>query len=54
MKHALKTIGMATMSALMASGCVMLGPDFQEPSAPFESKWMEDAMVIEGKDNWIF
>lgn len=41
MKHSLKTIGMATMSALMASGCVMLGPDYQEPSAPFESKWME-------------
>lgn len=41
MTHSLKTIGMATMSALMASGCVMLGPDYQEPSAPFESKWME-------------
>jgi len=40
-KHSLKTIGIATMSALMASGCVMLGPDFQQPSAPVESNWME-------------
>jgi outer membrane protein TolC len=47
MKRSLKTIGLATLSALIASGCAMLGPDFQEPSAPVESNWLEvdDPMV---------
>lgn len=41
MKRHLQAIGIATVSAMMASGCVMLGPDFQEPRAPVESNWME-------------
>jgi len=41
MKRSLKTIGLATLSALITSGCAMLGPDFQEPSAPVESNWLE-------------
>lgn len=40
MKHCLQTIGMATLSALMVSGC-MLGPDYQQPDAPLESDWIE-------------
>ena len=47
MKRSLQTIGLVTLSALMASGCAMLGPDFQQPSAPVESNWLEvnDPMV---------
>ena len=41
MRRSLKTIGLVTLSALIASGCAMLGPDFQEPSAPVESEWLE-------------
>ena len=41
MRHSLQTLGLVTLSALFASGCAMLGPDFQEPSAPVESDWLE-------------
>ncbi len=41
MKRSLRTIGLATLSALIASGCAMLGPDFQQPDAPVESNWLE-------------
>lgn len=40
MKHCLQTIGMATLSALMVSGC-MLEPDYQQPDAPLQSDWIE-------------
>jgi len=41
MRRPLKTFGLVTLSALIVSGCAMLGPDFQEPSAPVESDWLE-------------
>ena len=41
MKRALKTIGFSLLSALITSGCAMLGPDYQEPAAPVETDWIE-------------
>jgi len=41
MKRSLQTIGITALSALITSGCAMLGPDFQEPTAPVESDWLE-------------
>ena len=47
MNRSWQTLGIATLSALIASGCAMLGPDFQEPGAPVESSWLyvEDPLV---------
>ena len=41
MRRSLQTIGLTALSALLVSGCAMLGPDFQEPTAPVESEWLE-------------
>ena len=41
MRRALKTISLSLLSALITSGCTMLGPDFQEPTAPVETDWIE-------------
>jgi NodT family efflux transporter outer membrane factor (OMF) lipoprotein len=41
MRRLLQTTGLAALSALIASGCATLGPDFQEPIAPVESEWLE-------------
>ena len=41
MKRALKTISLSLLSALVASGCTMLGPDFKQPSAPVATNWLE-------------
>lgn len=37
----LSTIGAFLLSTLVASGCTMLGPDYQEPDAPVETDWLE-------------
>jgi outer membrane protein TolC len=33
--------------ALLASGCTMLGPDYEEPTPPLETEWLayEDPML---------
>ncbi|RLA39124.1 MAG: transporter [Gammaproteobacteria bacterium] len=41
MKLSLKVIGVAALSALITSGCTMLGPDYQQPAAPVEDNWLE-------------
>ena len=41
MRRSLKTFGLAALSALITSGCAMLGPDYQQPNAPVESNWIE-------------
>ena len=41
MRRALKTISLSLLSALAASGCTMLGPDFKQPTAPVETSWIE-------------
>ena len=41
MKPALKTLVLPVLSALMVSGCAMLGPDYQEPDAAVETDWLE-------------
>jgi NodT family efflux transporter outer membrane factor (OMF) lipoprotein len=37
----LKSPGFALLSALIVSGCVQLGPDYQEPAAVVETDWLE-------------
>jgi NodT family efflux transporter outer membrane factor (OMF) lipoprotein len=37
----LKVTGFALLSALIVSGCVQLGPDYQEPAAVVETDWLE-------------
>ncbi len=41
MKRILKVTGFALLSALIVSGCVQLGPDYQEPAAVVETDWLE-------------
>ena len=41
MSHALKTTVLSALSALIVSGCAMLGPDYQEPDVPVETDWLE-------------
>jgi NodT family efflux transporter outer membrane factor (OMF) lipoprotein len=41
MSHALKTIVLPVLSALIVSGCAMLGPDYQEPDVPIDTDWLE-------------
>jgi NodT family efflux transporter outer membrane factor (OMF) lipoprotein len=40
-KRILKVTGFALLSALIVSGCVQLGPDYQEPAAVVETDWLE-------------
>lgn len=41
MGRALNTVGIAMLSALMMSGCTMLGPDYEQPPAALEDEWLE-------------
>jgi NodT family efflux transporter outer membrane factor (OMF) lipoprotein len=41
MRRTLKAIGFSLLSTLIVSGCVQLGPDYQEPDAPVETDWLE-------------
>jgi len=41
MSHAMKNAGLSLLSALLVSGCVPLGPDYQQPAAPVETDWVE-------------
>ena len=41
MSRILKVAGFALLSALIVSGCVQLGPDYQEPAVVVETDWLE-------------
>ena len=41
MRHKLKHIAVTALSGLLASGCAMLGPDYQQPDAPVGTDWLE-------------
>ncbi len=41
MSRILKVPGFALLSALIVSGCVQLGPDYQEPAVVVETDWLE-------------
>jgi len=41
MRHTLRHIAVITLSGLLASGCAMLGPDYQQPDAPVGTDWLE-------------
>ena len=41
MSRILKASGFALLSALIVSGCVQLGPDYQEPAVVVETDWLE-------------
>ena len=41
MRHRLKLIAVIALSALLGSGCTMLGPDYQRPDAPVGTDWLE-------------
>jgi len=41
MSGVLRTIALAALSALFVTGCTMLGPDYEVPSAPLENEWLE-------------
>ena len=41
MKPRLRTLTIAVAVTLAASGCTMLGPEYEQPVAPVESQWLE-------------
>ena len=41
MKHAFETIGFLLLSALVVPGCVMVGPEYEEPAAPVATDWLD-------------
>ena len=47
MKHLLKALVFAVLPALLASGCMMVGPDYRQPTAPVETAWIayEDPFI---------
>ena len=41
MKRLLKTCGLSALLALVASGCMTVGPDYQVPTAPVMPDYLE-------------
>jgi len=41
MKRLLKTLGLSALLALLASGCMTVGPDYQVPTAPVMPEYLE-------------
>jgi len=41
MRRAMKNVGLSLLPALLVSGCVQLGPDYQQPDTPVETDWVE-------------
>ena len=41
MPRILKVTGFALLTTLVVSGCVQLGPDYQEPAVVVETDWLE-------------
>jgi NodT family efflux transporter outer membrane factor (OMF) lipoprotein len=41
MKVTYKTLGLMVLAVLSLSGCMMLGPDYREPTAPVQPDWIE-------------
>lgn len=41
MRHPFKSFALCLLLALLASGCTMVGPDYQSPSAPVQNDWLE-------------
>jgi len=41
MKHALKSLALCVLLALLAGGCAMVGPDYKAPKAPVQDDWLE-------------
>jgi NodT family efflux transporter outer membrane factor (OMF) lipoprotein len=41
MVRMLKPVGLFAMAALLVSGCAMVGPDYEEPTAPVEEEWVQ-------------
>jgi len=41
MKRSLKSFALCLLLALLASGCAMVGPDYQVPTAPVQEDWLE-------------
>ena len=41
MKQPLKLFVLCLLPALLVSGCAMVGPDYQMPSAPLQNDWLE-------------
>jgi NodT family efflux transporter outer membrane factor (OMF) lipoprotein len=41
MNHSLKALGLSALSALIVYGCAMVGPEYQVPTAPVQTDWLE-------------
>lgn len=41
MRCAFARVGLIVLQALVVSGCVMVGPEYEEPSAPVATDWIE-------------
>ena len=41
MHRSTRTLATLAAVALASPGCVMVGPDYQEPPAPLETQWLE-------------
>jgi NodT family efflux transporter outer membrane factor (OMF) lipoprotein len=41
MKRSLKILSLSALLALIASGCTTVGPDYQVPTAPVQTDWLE-------------
>ena len=41
MTRLMKVLNLSAVVALLASGCIMVGPEYQEPTAPVQANWLE-------------
>jgi hypothetical protein len=41
MKRLLKALALSVLLVLIASGCTTVGPDYEAPTAPVETEWLE-------------
>ena len=49
----LKAVGLAMLSALIVTGCVQLGPDYERPEVSVETDWVEiDKQYVSTESPW--